>query len=287
MRVLITGGTGFIARNLFEQLKDKYNVICLGRKKLNLLNFGRVLAYIKSNRFDVVIHTATYDVAPKHSVKDPSKVLEYNLKMFFNLTRCKDYFGKMIYFGSGAEYCRENWKPRMRESYYDKYVPMDQYGFSKYLMTKHTQLSDNIYNLRLFGMFGKYDDWRTRLIPNVCYRAVMNLPIVIDQNKFYDFLDVNDLVKIVSWFIDNNPQEKVYNVCTGKAIAYKSLVEKIIKISGKNLSFRIKNKALGREYSGDNDLLMKELKGFEFIPIDESIKSLYDWYNQNKMKIFI
>lgn len=41
MRVLITGGTGFIARNLFEQLKDKYNVICLGRKKLNLLNFGR------------------------------------------------------------------------------------------------------------------------------------------------------------------------------------------------------------------------------------------------------
>ena len=72
----------------------------------------------------------------------------------------------MIYFGSGAEFSRKNWIPKMEENYYDKFVPTDQYGFSKYVMNKITEKSDNIYNLRIFGLFGKYDDWRYRFIPN-------------------------------------------------------------------------------------------------------------------------
>ena len=96
MKILITGGNGFIARNLFEQLNNEYTVISRNSKELNLSDSSKVFDYIKSNHFDVIIHTATYDAAPKHSTKDPSKVLEYNLKMFFNIVRCKDYFGKMI-----------------------------------------------------------------------------------------------------------------------------------------------------------------------------------------------
>jgi len=282
MKILITGGNGFIARSLFEQLNIEYTVLSLSRKDLNLLDSLKVFDYIKSNRFDVIIHTATYDAAPKFSTKDPSKVLENNLKMFFNLARCKDYFDKMIYFGSGAEFGRENWIPKMKEDYFDQHVPVDQYGFSKYIMTKYAQLSSNIYNLRLFGVFGKYDDWRVRFISNACCRAVLNLPIRINQNVFFDHLYIDDLVKIVRWFINNKPQKNVYNVCTGDVYDFKTLAEKIIKISGKRLGINIKTEGLDREYSGDNSLLLKELKDFEFSSIDESIKALYDWYESNK-----
>ena len=90
MKILITGGAGFIARNLSEQLSSAYNIVSLNSQELNLLDSGKVFDYLKSNPVDCLIHTATYDAAPRHSLKDPAKVLENNLKMFFNVARCKD-----------------------------------------------------------------------------------------------------------------------------------------------------------------------------------------------------
>jgi len=285
MKILITGGNGFIAKSLFEQLNNEYTVLSLNSKEFNLLDSSKVFDYIKSNQFDVIIHTATYDAAPKFSTKDPSKVLEYNLKMFFNIVRCKDYFGKMIYFGSGAEFGREYWAPKMKEDYFDQHVPVDQYGFSKYIMTKYALSNKNIYNLRLFAVFGKYDDWRYRFISNACCRAVLNMPITINQNTFFDFLYIDDLIKIIKWFINNKSKMNVYNVCTSTVNDFKTIAEKVIKISGKKLDIIIKTEGIGREYSGDNSLLLNELKDFEFASIDESIKALYNWYDLNKQII--
>lgn len=281
-KVLITGGAGFIGRNLKEQLGNSYSIFALPHSELELLDENAVYQFLKNNQFDVIIHTATYDAAPKTSTKDPAKVLENNLKMFFNIVRCKDYFGKMIYFGSGAEYCREYWIPKMKEDYFDRHVPADQYGLSKYIMTKYTQLSSNVYNLRLFGVFGKYEDWRYRFISNACCKVVLNLPITINQNKAFDFLDIEDLIRIVKWFIDNKPRKNVYNICTGKVYDFKTLAEKIIEISSKNSQIIVKTEGPGREYSGDNSLLMNELKNFEFTPINDALKALYDWYDSNK-----
>jgi GDP-L-fucose synthase len=281
MRILVTGGAGFIARNLTEQL-DCYDITALTSKQLNLLDYAQVAACIKSGKFDVVIHTATYDAAPKHSIKDPALVLENNLKMFFNLVRCRQHFSRMIYFGSGAEFAREYWQPKMPEGYFDQHVPLDQYGFSKYIMTKYAQDYSQIYNLRLFGVFGKYDDWRTRFVSGACVNAALGRPITINQNVFFDLLYIDDLVRIVDWFIKHTPKVNIYNVCTAKAYDFKSLAEKIIEISGKKLKIMIKQKGLGKEYSGDNALLKREFPDLKFTPVEESLKHLYDWCNAHK-----
>jgi len=285
MKILITGGAGFIARNLAEQLNHEYDVVSPNSKELNLLDSQKVFGYIKSNPPDVIIHTATYDAAPKHSIKDPAKVLENNLKMFFNLARCKDYFAKMIYFGSGAEFGRENWIPKMKEDYFDRYVPLDQYGFSKYIMNKYAQLNSNIYNLRLFGVFGKYDDWRTRFIPNACCNALFSLPVVIKKNVFFDYLHIDDLVNLTKWFIKNSPREKTYNICSAKPFDHLILAKKILKIAGKNLDIMIKDKNPQIEYSGDNSKLLREVGAYEFKDMDEALEDLYSWYSANKEKI--
>jgi UDP-glucose 4-epimerase len=282
LQILITGGNGFIAKHLFEQLTNEYSVISMNRKQLNLLDSISVLNYIKSNHFDVIIHTATYDAAAKYSLKDPSHVLENNLKMFYNITRCKDHFGKMIYFGSGAEFGRDHWIPQMKESYFDQYVPSDQYGFSKYVMAKYAQQSNNIYNLRLFGVFGKYDDYQTRFIANACCRAVVDMPIRMNRNRRFDHIYIDDLINIVKWFVNNKPQYNVYNVCTGIAYDFVTLAEKIIAISGKDLDIIIESEDLGNEYSGDNSMLMNEINPYEFEPIDNRLMVLYAWYETNK-----
>jgi GDP-L-fucose synthase len=188
----------------------------------------------------------------------------------------------MIYFGSGAEFNREYWKPKMKEDYFDKHVPIDQYGFSKYIMTKYSQTHASIINLRLFGVFGKYDDWRTRFISNACCHAVQNIPISINQNVAFDHLYVDDLVKIVQWFIENNPRHTIYNLCSGVVYDFRTLAEKIMSVSGKNVGVTVKKEGMGKEYSGDNSLLLKEMNGFPFTPIDSALKALYGWHEKNR-----
>ena len=286
-KILITGGRGFIARSLYEGLNNCYfvplekNIISLGRQELDLLDSKKVFDFIKKSKFDVVIHAATYDAAPEFTTKDSSRVLENNLKMFFNIARCKDYFGKMLYFGSGAEAGRENWLPKMTEKYIANSVPNDQYGFSKYVMNEYAALSHNIYNLRLFGLFGKYDDWRYRFISNACCKAILNKPIVIKQNVFFDYMYVDDFVEIVKWFVENQPKLPTYNVCTGIAHDYVGIANMISDISRNNIEVLLKNSELRKEYSGNNHLLKNELN-YEFGPLGESIEKLYAWYKKNK-----
>ena len=281
-KILITGGNSFLARSYYKKYKSDYNIIKVNRNELNLNDTDAVYDIIKHNQFDIVIHCATYDPAPKNSPKDQTLVLENNLKMFVNLARCSDYYGKLIYFGSGAEFGRKHWKPKMKENYFDQNVPDDQYGLSKYLMTKYTLKSENIYNLRLFGVHGELDDWRYRFISNACCHAVFNMLISIHQNARFDFLYINDLVKIVQWFIYNEPQHKVYNVCSGKTYDYLSLARKIIDISQKNLEVVINNEGCRTEYSGDNSRLVNEMEKFEFTPMETSLEYMYEYYLKNK-----
>lgn len=281
-KILITGGNGFLAKSFAEKLNGDFEIIVCSRIELDLMDSVAVQSYLKKEMFDVVLHTATYDASPKGSEKDSNKVLEHNLIMFFNLTRCEMYFGKMIYFGSGAEFDRTHWQPKMKEAYFNHHVPTDQYGFSKYVMTKHSLLTDNIINLRLFGVFGEYDDWRYRFIPNACCHALLDMPINIHQNALVDFLYIDDLVRIVHWFINNKPRHQVYNVCSGHVVDFISWANEIRNIAQSKLAIEISNENVRSEYSGDNSLLINELSGFEFSSMRESVTSLYSWYDENK-----
>jgi UDP-glucose 4-epimerase len=280
-KVLITGGNGFIAKSLHESLENSYTIDRCDRSKLDLLDSDKVFQYLKTSNFDIVIHGATYDAAPEFSTKDPNAVLENNLRMFFNLARCSDYFDKMIYFGSGAEFSRPHWTPRMSENYFGIHVPVDQYGYSKYLMNEYASLSSNIYNLRLFGLFGKYDDWRYRFISNACCKAVLDMPISMKHNSVFDYLYIDDLISTIDWAINNIPEHKNYNVCSGESISYMTLANLIIEESGKKLEIIVEQDDTGYEYSGDNSRLISET-GLVFTDIRSAIRRLYGSYLHNK-----
>jgi GDP-L-fucose synthase len=283
-KIFITGGTGFIGRNLKEQLDIKYEIFAPSSTELNLLDDEKVSEYIKKHHFDVIIHTATWN-ATRNSNKDLTKVLEYNLRMFFNIARCSKYYGKMIYYSSGAEFDREHWIPKMREDYFDTYVPKDDYGFSKYIMNKYTGNTENVYNLRLFGIFGKYEDFEIRFISNACCKAVWDLPITIKQNVFFDYMYVDDVVKITEWFIENESREKTYNICTGKTFDLLALANKVLAVSNKKLDIIVNKEGFGIEYSGDNTKLLSEIGGYSFRTIDDCIYELYHWYLSQKNSI--
>jgi UDP-glucose 4-epimerase len=283
VRVLLTGGSGFIGRNLVESLGERYSIAAPASAELNLLDQDCVKEYLRAGQFDVVMHTAT--TRSNRRMGAAAELLDRNCRMYFNLAHCSSLFGKMLHFGSGAEYCRTGLPARVSESYFDTRIPTDPYGFSKYICTKHAGSTDNIFVLRLFGVFGKYEAWDVRFISNACARVVKGLPIVIRQNMKFDYLYVSELAGLVTWFLDHEPKQKAYNVCRGETYTLVELAEMVAAASGRNPDVIVRNQTLAPEYSADNTRMLDEMGGFHFRGMSESIRELYQWYEKNADRI--
>lgn len=284
--IFITGGRGFIGRNLAEKLPGDYVIHAPGRAELDLLDEHAVLDYLRAHAFDTVIHCATHN-GSRNPTGDITKVLPNNLRMFANLLRARDYFDRLIFLGSGSEYDMRHYQPLMSEDYFGKHVPADDTGFSKYLMHRLAERDPKCLNLRLFGVFGPHEDWEIRFISNACCKAVFDRPITIKQNVRFDYLWIDDLVRVVDWFL-RNPAAATrtdYNVCTSDVIDLVSLAEMVREISGKDLEIRVAEPGFKREYSGDNRRMLELMGDFRFTDRREAITQLYRWYEANRALI--
>lgn len=280
-KILLTGGSGFVGKNILESyLAKKYEITAPPRTELNLGDEISVDNFFKDKKFDIVIHSAC---KPSHrNAKDTTKIFCSNSVMFFNLIKHSDKFERMINIGSGAIYDLKSYRSKMKEDDFGVNIPSDEHGFCKYTIGKHIEQSDNVVDLRLFGLFGKYEDYAIRFISNAICKTLFDLPITIKQNRKFDYIYVNDLMPVLEYFIENKPKHSAYNVTPDKSIELYELAEKVKKISGKNLPIIVKDEGLGLEYSGDNSKLKKEIKNPNFTQIDKAINELYEWYNQNK-----
>jgi|SRR5580658_5491689 UDP-glucose 4-epimerase len=285
-RILITGGSGFIGRNLAEHLSSTYEVSAPSSAELDLLQEQAVREYLDAHRFDVIVHAAT--TRSNRRLAAPPDLLDRNCRMFFNLARNLEgneaRAGKMIHFGSAAEYDRVQLPARVREDYFDTRVPRNAYGFSKYICAKYIERSDRIVNLRLFAVFGAHEDYTVRFISNACCRALKGLPIVLRQDIVFDYLYIKDLVKITMWFIENNACHKMYNVCSGRPVALTELARVIARVSaqvsGRNPRISVTAEGMGPEYSADNSRMLAEMGGYRFWDLEDSIRDLYAWYGR-------
>jgi len=246
-RLLITGGSGFIGRNLIELLSHKYNIAYPPHRELDLTDSIKVNRYFQSHAIDVVIHCANIG-GTKKTIGLPN-VVETNLKMFINVLRCKKFFKKMIYFGSGAEYDKSRDLKKVKETDFGKYIPEDSYGFYKYVCTKLIEKEVNIINLRLFGVFGKYEDFEDRFISYAICRTLLHKPIIIQKNDTFDYVCVEDVVKIVDYFIQNEAKYPCYNVGRGFSQDMESIALRIVKLISKTVPIRIVIKNIHKEYS--------------------------------------
>ena len=211
MNILLTGGSGFIGRNLLENLKG-YNILAPTSTELDLLRRDDLIQYVKSHKIDIILDCTCWNayVNPK---KDAKLVLVNNIKMFFHISCCSHLVKKIICFGSGAEYDRPNWKAMMPESYFGHNLPDDDYGISKYVNCLQAARQNNIYNLRLFSVFGPYEDLK-RFVSYCTTKALNKEVIEMNQNRVFDFLYIDDLVKVVENFINHDFYYRTYNVCT-------------------------------------------------------------------------
>ena len=190
MKILITGGNGFIARSLYTGLKSLHEVVVATRQDFDLTAFQSMNQFFEGQYFDAVIHCAVQ--GGSRLKQDSFQDMDVNLTMYYNLLQHKPHFGKLIHFGSGAEFAD----------------PESPYGLSKRVIAKSISETPNFYNLRIYNVFGP-TELPTRFIRNSIQQYINRRPIVIHQDKFMDFFYINDLITLVDHYInnDNSPKE--------------------------------------------------------------------------------
>lgn len=276
-KILLTGGGGFIGRNILEQLGDKYEFIAPRSQELDLTDSEKVFDLIQSFRPDLVIHAA--NLGGRRKDVNVENVTFLNLKMFFNIVRCRKYFGRMIMLGTGAEYDKRFDIAGAKEDFFDKRVPDDQHGFYKYVCAKYAEQTDFITHLRIFGMYGKYENFTLGFISNNICRTLFDLPISINQNVFFEYVFVDDFIKILDYFINNPGKEKFYNIGTGEKLSLTDIAKKILEKSGKDLPIAIKKDGLNKEYTCNNKRLKNEISGLSFTSVEDAIDQLFSYYS--------
>lgn len=284
-KILITGGSGFIGRNIKESfLNSKYTIVAPPHDIFDLTDENQVGYFLKNENVDVIIHSAG---KPGHrNAPDPSNICFENSKMFFNLIKYRDLFGKLIIIGSGGIYNLKAYRPKMKEEFFGRSIPEDEHGFFRYICGKYIEgCLDDVYDLRVFGIYGRYEDYAIRFISNMICKAIFDLPLTMHQDRNFDYLFIEDLMPVLDFFIVHEPEYKSYNITPDKSVSLREITGIVLKTACKDLPVIAERAGKGPEYSGDNSRLKREYKDVSFTPLDEGIARLYQWYSDHKKTI--
>ncbi len=202
MKILITGGNGYISKSISEKLRNiGHIVISPSRQEMNVTNFSDVNLFIEKHKPDVVIHAASK--GGYRDVPDTHEVFLENTMMFETLIKAIPSNIPIIFYTSGADFDRRNEIKEIIESDVVNRWPVDPYGLSKNLIVRRILQGNhkNISILRIFAAFNE-DEKNTRFIKKSILNIKEGLPITIHQNREIDFFYIDDLVTVTDYLLN-------------------------------------------------------------------------------------
>lgn len=319
MKILITGGAGFIGSNLCEHFLTKGDeVSCfdnfstghrhniepfLGNDKFTLIEGDiRNLEECKLavEGIDYVLHQAALGSVPR-SINDPITTNDVNVSGFLNmLVASRDAKVKrFIYAASSSTYGDSQGLPKVEEVIGK---PLSPYAITKYVNELYAEIFSKTYGLetiglRYFNVFGRRQD------PNGAYAAVIpkfvmqfiryESPVINgDGNYSRDFTYIDNVVQMNERAIlTQNPEavNTVYNTAFGDRTTLKELVGMLKEnLSQFDPEIRKVNILYGDPRAGDipHSLasIAKAERLLEYKPeysLEKGLKEAVNWYYNN------
>lgn len=272
MRIVVTGGAGFIGSNLakhFDKKGDEVLVIDLFRNgdrfsNGNLKSFGHyknllgfkgeilegdindkaTLKNIKKFRPDAIFHQAAISDT---TVSEQDLLIRTNLNSFSHIIEIsKDLNAKLIYASSAATYGNAKSPQTVGECE----SPRNVYGFSKLMMDKLAVKffkKLHIIGFRYFNVYGGGEYFKEKTASMVLQFGLQILsgkaPKLFEgsDNIKRDFVYIKDIV-LGNELALNAKKSGIYNLATGKARSFQDIADILQRELGTNLgSEYIKN----------------------------------------------
>ena len=307
---LITGISGFVGPYLAKELiQNKYDVFGLDRSgknnpdskfeiqdshilQCNLLDKNNVFKVINEIRPDYIFHLAGFS-SVKDSWEKPELCRKINVEGTKNLLEgiISAKLDPKILIVTSAEVYGKPKKLPLKET--SPLSPESPYAKSR---VEQEKLLENYKNLnwiisRSFNHTGPGQQ-PIFVIPEFAKQLVeikkgkIEPKIMVGNLEAKrDFSDVRDIVQAYRLLLEKGRKHEIYNVCSGKSYIIRDLLNKLIKIVGKEVQVEIdKNKFRPvdiKELRGDNSKI-REL-GFEnTFDIEQTLRDSLEWWEKLK-----
>ena len=296
-RVLITGGTGFIGKNVVNELISRgwevHSLVfppfaaeqdCLIQYEMNLMDNNAVGNFLKEHKFENLIHLAWY-VGPKCHIADLN--MDWTIATLNLLKSFKENGGKK-FLGAGTiseyeykyGYLLEDKTPT---------DPQTLYGNSKNAIFNIAKVYCKQNGIdfkwpRIFNLYGPAEKPQ-RLMPSVIISCLKGEDVKVrDCLKFQDYLHVEDTARGIVEVFESNLQGAV-NICSGKPVQLKAIVNKIAELT--NFQGKILWGAIPAAFGDDlvvgNNEKLKSIGWKPKYDLEEGLLQTINWWRNNNV----
>lgn len=314
MKLLVTGGAGFIGSNLVEHLLARQDIQLVrvldnlstgSLKNINEFESDPRFQFIEGDIRDVetcmkacegvdlISHQAALGSVPR-SINDPLTTNEVNITGTLNIFNAakENKAKRIVYAASSSTYGDHPGLPKVEDKIGN---PLSPYAVTKYVNELYASVYARVYGLELIGLryfnvFGPKQNPAgpyAAVIPLFIKAVLDNEPPVIngDGEHSRDFTYVSNAVYAneVALFTENKEAvNQVYNVAVGERTSLNQLFEMIKEVAGSDLAPKY-----GAERKGDvkhslaDITKARELLGYDpKTTIEEGLKKTFEWYRQ-------
>lgn len=312
MKILVTGGAGFIGTNFLIYMLKKYpdyKFVCIDNlsvekskenleslkkyKKLKFIkeditNEKRINEIFEKEHFDMVVNFAA-EIAVDYSIENPNIFIKTNvLGTAILMNACLKYNVKRYHQISTDEVYGDV-EIDSKDEYDEKAIlkPSNPYSASKasadlLVLSYYRTYGLNVTISRCTNNYGPYQSYRA-LIPLTIKNCIQNkkIPIFGKGDNIRDWIFVTDHVKAIDLIIHKGKIGQVYNVSGNAKKDNLYVVNTIIKQLNKDkdlIEFVKDRPGHDRMYSINSNKIEKELNWKRDYSFEEGIKETINWY---------
>jgi GDP-L-fucose synthase len=305
-KFLVTGGTGFLGKNLVKYITEHEGVVDYFGSNYDLSNQSEAeRAFTEFNKeYDYIIHAAVLQGAGDWPLHHKAEQFDTNCRIHSNTLLCwKKYQPQARFIGIGSSCSYPgNIQVLSETDYWDgpMHESVDVYGLTKKVMTTGIDAYKDQYGLKgttvvfatLYGPHDSFDKEKAHVVSALVRKFVEakdnNLPEVEvwgDGTQTRELIYIEDQIKALLSVIDYDGD--LINIGTGSTTTIRDLAETIKVLVGYDGNiFYNTNRFVGVKHKVLNISLAKEKFGWMDTikpdTLENNLRKTIDWYNKNK-----